>query len=190
MCCVCCCICAVLGAVITFLVWCIVAVSSNDHLQYSECAYVADVWWTVTIMLIVQACNMCIIPCIFGWEQWKMAQDPEYARTMRIPLQMLHVTLLSGEAFFISIFGNLAWKGISAACLEQVPSDLWVIFQIVVVLWTISCVACTCTWCVLLAMLAGVIDEPGQAPAEPNYENNPENEPFVEQNPSASGAAS
>ena len=26
--------------------------------------------------------------------------------------------------------------------------------------------------------------------AQPNYENNPENEPFVEQNPSASGAAS
>jgi len=119
ICCMCllgCFGCALLVAALVFLVWCIVAVSSNPHLQHEVCAEVANVWWTITIMLIIQASNCCVMPCIFGWEQFKMAQDAEYAQRMRTPLLMLHFMIIGGEALFVSIFGLLAWTGISAEC--------------------------------------------------------------------------
>jgi formate hydrogenlyase subunit 3/multisubunit Na+/H+ antiporter MnhD subunit len=83
-CCVCCCACGIIGIAVTYIVWCIVVVSNNGHLQDVDCPHVAQVWWTITIMLIVQATNICVLPCIFGYENWKMQQDPEYAKAMQV----------------------------------------------------------------------------------------------------------
>ena len=137
-----------------------------------------------------QAVNLCVLPCIFGWENYKMQQDPEYARTMRMPMTVLHLLILCGEALFVCIFGLLTWMGVDTKCREkEVPTDLWVLFQITVVLWTISAACTACGACAVCCMLCGILPEPegglgaqqqGGHQAQPGER---EDDPFVEQNP-------
>merc|ERR1712216_211113 len=151
-CCICLFACAFAVAALVYLVWCIVAVANGSDLQHASCPGVAEVWWTVTAMLIIQAANMCVLPCIFGWEQYKMSQDAAYARAMQKPLLVLHLFIVSSEAWFVFIYGLLAWRGISDKCkavLTKKNGDLWVLFQITVVLWSISAVFMTCAVCIL-----------------------------------------
>jgi len=188
MCCICIFACSIFAAAMTFMVWCIVAVSENPGLQDEDCPYVAEVWWTVAIMFIVQAANLCVLPCIFGWEQYKMSQDRVYAEKMSMPLTILHCAILASEAFFIAVYGHLAWSGITPECQALLPTDLWVLFQITVVLWTISAVATSCMVCILALIIVGVVPNvvtnqagaAGAAGGAPDAER----EPFVEQNPS------
>ena len=53
-CCLCLFVCAVFSAVVTYLIWCIIVVSNNGQLQESKCEHVANVWWTIMLMLIIQ----------------------------------------------------------------------------------------------------------------------------------------
>jgi len=117
-----------------------------------------------------------------------MQQDPEYARTMQKPVMILHLLIICGEALFVCIFGLITWSGIDETCREkEVPNDLWILFQITVVLWTVSATCTACGACVVTCMLCGMVPEPeGGLPApRPAHGVEPgEQDPFVEQNPS------
>merc|ERR1719310_114424 len=100
---------------------------------------------------------MCVLPCIFGYENWKMQQDPEYARAMQKPMIVLHLFIITGEALFVAIFGMSTWTGISEKCKAMVPGDLYTLFMITVVLWTITATFTACSASCMACMLCGLI---------------------------------
>lgn len=190
-CCVGCCACAVVVAAITFLVYCIIAVSGGRELQHSTCPHAAEVWWTLVIMLICQAANLCVLPCIFGWEQWKMSHDDKYREVMAYPLMGFHFAIIATEAILVFTFGVVAWTGISSECISEVDKasdSMWILFQITTVLWGCSSIIVGCMFCCVMLVVAGVVAPPGgmqQVPAAGGDNGaDDEREAFVEHNPS------
>jgi len=133
-----------------------------------------------------------------------MSQDEAYAAAMAQPLMALHLLIVASEAWFVFIFGLLAWTGLSGHCqdiltrsktngkLDKDPAygatDLWILFQVTVVL--ISAVFVSCGVCALCGMIAHARSQGGGGGGGGGGAAAGEEESFIEQNPTNSGGPS
>lgn len=182
MLCTICCACIFVGAWLTYIIWSIIAVSESTELKHSQpgCDTHSTVWWIMVIMLISTLVNIIVTPCLQPENPQEIQLDPEKRmKFLKSPLGicwLIYIGLALIMVIAMMFIGIRAWSSTTDKCASELPSDLWTLFKVTVVLYSIAGILLLCvTCCFGTAVLCGFpLDgsmgyEPGVAGSAPAY---------------------
>jgi len=163
MLCTICCACIFVGAWLTYIIWSIVAVSESTELKHSQplCDTHSTVWWIMVIMLISNAVNIIVTPCLQPENPQEIQLDPEKRmKFLKSPLGicwLIYIGLALIMVIAMMFIGIRAWSSTTDKCASDLPSDLWTLFQVTVVLYSIAGILLLCVLCCFgTAVLCGL----------------------------------
>jgi len=155
--------CTVLIGWLVFYIWSIAALSTSGDLIHSGCRS-SDAWWTMLAMVITFAMQLVTAPLLRPPDGHTWARPRHFLCSLRGILAVLVLLGSCGATLFVAVFGARAWLTIDAECKQDVVdnhNNIWLLFQIAVVLALVSST-------VLLCVVGGVVwrllssdDEPG-----------------------------
>lgn len=148
-----------LGIWLTYIIWSIVAVSNSAELKHGDpdCDTHFTVWMVMVVMLICNAVNICVMPCLKPDNAEELQVDPvkrmAYMKSCRGVCCIILGIALVGVAIAMMFIGIGAWSSTDGICEDKLPSDLWMLFKITVVLYSIVGIVLLCVLCCVITAL-------------------------------------